>query len=915
MPTLGQFSFAKGELSPSIYGRVDTTAYGIGLRRARNAIIHASGGVSNRPGLAFVGYCKDHNYTARLLNFQFKTTDVYVLEFGDFYMRVIRNGGHVLETAKVISNVVYTDVVTVTSNSHGFVNNDEVLIDSLVGPTRLNGRRFRVASVTTNTFILVDQVTGTGISPVLPPYASGGTAERVYEIVTPYAFEDLPELKYVQSADVMTLTHRSYPVQELSRTGHASWTIAEPSFEPSITFPLGQAVTVTSAGAVTDRYRVTAIADETAEESLPGLSTATKTITAATKANPCVVTAVAHGYSNGDEIYISGILGMTQLNDRRFTIQNKTVDTFELQDENSTAYTTYSSAGITRTTFVRITNSAVTRNNTIAWTAVTGASKYTIYREKSGIFGLIGESQTTAFTDDNIAPETSSGPPQARNPFFGVGNYPGVSSYFEQRRVFGGTTNKPDTSYFTQIGNQSNMSVSSPVQDDDAITATLASRQVNEIRGYVPGNDLLVLTSGSEWRVNSGPDTAFSPTSIRQKPQSTWGCAHRAPILIGNTVLYVDGSETIVRSLGYSLQIDGYTGTDMTILSSHLFRLKTIDDWCYARAPDPVTHIVRSDGQVCAFTFQQEQEVTAWTTWDTLGAFEACTVIPNGADDDTYFVVQRTINGNVVRYIERTHTRRFVDVRDCFFVDAGVSVDDPATITNVTLTNPVLVRAPGHGLINGDEVDIYDITWVPDFDSLDNETQPDQLNTHRYTISNSSADEFEIAAIDATGFNSYVTGGTVRKTVGSVSGLDHLEGSAVSVLSDGNVISNLTVADGEITLPQNASRVHVGLKYICDIETLDLEAPQGTVQGKKKKIPEATFRFERSRGFLTGPTFLKLKVVKQREFELMGNPTDLLTGDKRVTFTPDWNKEGRICIRQPYPLPMTLLAIIPEVTL
>ena len=45
---------------------------------------------------------------------------------------------------------------------------------------------------------------------------------------------------------------------------------------------------------------------------------ATQTITGTTKANPAVVTIAAHGYSNGDYVYISGVTGMTQVNNRRF---------------------------------------------------------------------------------------------------------------------------------------------------------------------------------------------------------------------------------------------------------------------------------------------------------------------------------------------------------------------------------------------------------------------------------------------------------------------------------------------------------------------------------------------------------------------------------------------------------------------
>lgn len=58
------------------------------------------------------------------------------------------------------------------------------------------------------------------------------------------------------------------------------------------------------------------------------------TITGATQATPCVITAVGHGFSNGDTVKISGVNGMTALNDQIYTVTNKADDTFELEDDN-----------------------------------------------------------------------------------------------------------------------------------------------------------------------------------------------------------------------------------------------------------------------------------------------------------------------------------------------------------------------------------------------------------------------------------------------------------------------------------------------------------------------------------------------------------------------------------------------------
>lgn len=70
------------------------------------------------------------------------------------------------------------------------------------------------------------------------------------------------------------------------------------------------------------------------------------TITGASKANPCVLTCVGHPFINGQQVYISGVGGMTQLNGNTYTVANKTDDTFELSGIDSSAYGIYTSGGI-----------------------------------------------------------------------------------------------------------------------------------------------------------------------------------------------------------------------------------------------------------------------------------------------------------------------------------------------------------------------------------------------------------------------------------------------------------------------------------------------------------------------------------------------------------------------------------------
>lgn len=933
MPRVTQPSFATGEISPEMRGRIDTSAYASGLAKARNALIHVYGGVGKRPGTRFVGPCKDHTYAPRLIPFQFKTTDTYMLEFGDSYMRVIRDGGYVTEAATTITGVTNANPAKVSSTAHGYTDGDTVYITDIVGMTELNGRWFIVDNATANDYDLTHFADGSNIDSTLySTYTSGGSAAKIYEIVTPYAEADLFEISYTQSADVMTLTHRNYAVQELSRTGHTAWTLSPLVIGPSITEPVGVSITVNTTGTETDYYKVTAIDKQTGEESLSGLDGTSATITGATAANPVVITATAHGFSDGDEVKLDSVGGMVELNGYRFIVTNSDANTFELYDVDGvaidgTGYTAYTSGGIARLVYSFVTNSNATRDNTISWSAVTGAEYYLVYRKIHGIYGFIGETKELTFDDENYEPNTSLTIPNFRDPFPDTTDQPQAVGYYQQRRVFAGSIAAPDTTWYSQTGNQSNFNVSRPLQVDDAITATLASLEVNQIRHLIPSENLLVLTSGAEWVVNSGPDTAFGPTTINQNLQSTWGSSYVIPAVAGNTTIYVTADNASLRSFGYSFQIDGYTGSNLNILAQHLLRGHQIVDMTYQRNPEGRLYMVREDGDILAMTFDQDQEIIAWSTFDTDGEFEAVSSLPLGGavdhlghehthtEDAVYLIVKRMIDGRTVRYVETMIQNSFFDVRECFFVDSGLTFDEFVEITDITAANPVVVTAVNHGYANGDMVDILDVEWEPDIDSFFNYTQPAQLNGGRFTVANVTANTFELSGEDGSAFNAYVEGGRVRKAITTFSGAWHLEGEEVVALADGNVVTGLTITDGSVTLATAASIVQLGKRYITDIETLGFQIPNKNVQGRDKAIPAVVVKFSKSRGLLIGPDSDNLVEMKQREFEAFDEPTALLTGDKTVNITQDWNTEGSVFLRNPYPLPITILAITPEIEL
>jgi hypothetical protein len=249
-------------------------------------------------------------------------------------------------------------------------------------------------------------------------------------------------------------------------------------------------------------------------------------------------------------------------------------------------------------------------------------------------------------------------------------------------------------------------------------------------------------------------------------------------------------------------------------------------------------------------------------------------------------------------------------------------------ITGITQATPGVVTVADLGaLANGDIIALHGIAGMTE--ANDNIYKVANLSAGNKTFELTTAAGVNVAtggftaytnagnvyhAVDGSAFKAYVSAGKVRKAVLTVAGANHLEGEAVVILADGNVVTGKSVSAGAVTLDRKASRVHLGKKYISDLETLDIEAPEGTtIQGKQKKISSVTVRFEKSRGLLVGANTSQLVEMKQRESEAMGEPTVLLTGDKKITLKPKWNSNGRLFLRQNNPLPMTILAVIPDI--
>ena len=556
--------------------------------------------------------------------------------------------------------------------------------------------------------------------------------------------------------------------------------------------------------------------------------------------------------------------------------------------------------------------------NTISWNSVTGASRYRVYKDQGGIFGYIGETTTTSIIDDNIGPDFSMTPPIHENDFIGSNNYPGAVSYFEQRRVFAGTNNAPQNMWMTKSGTESNMSFGLPIRDDDRIEFRVAAREANTIRHIVPLTQLLLLTGSAEWRVTSVNSDAITPTSISVKPQSYVGSDNSQPVIVNNSLVYAAARGGHIRELGYNWQANGFVTGDLSLRAPHLFDNFTIKDMALSKAPIPIVWAVSSNGKLLGLTYVPEQALGAWHQHDTDGTFESVACVSEGNDDVTYCVIKRTVNGDVVRYIERMGTRLFATQRDNFFVDSGATYNGTNTNGSQTVT-----ISGGTNYTKGENLTVtanYNLFNAPPSvaDKDDAIVLVDGTDLYRLTILSTSSQTVATAKIDkdlpASLRNTGITTYEVARNV--ISGISWLEGKTVNILADGAVHPQKTVSSGAITLDRAASVVHVGLPYNSDLNTLPMALQvEALGQGRVKNLNHVWLRVLESSGIFAGPSAEQLVEAKQRTTEPYGSPPNLKTQDIKIMLTPQWQDNGQLFVRQTDPLPLTVVALTLEVAM
>ena len=265
---------------------------------------------------------------------------------------------------------------------------------------------------------------------------------------------------------------------------------------------------------------------------------------------------------------------------------------------------------------------------------------------------------------------------------------PSVPAFFQQRLVLAAPLDAPQSFFMSTTGSYFNFNYHNPVEADDAITETLVSNTLNSIKSIVSATTgMLILSDKGSWLVNGGSaGSAVTPSAIVANAQSYIGASDVPPIVANYDVLYVQSKGSAVRDLAFNIYFNVFTGTDISITSSHLFYGFTVKEWAWAEQPFYNVWAVRNDGVMLTLTFLKEQDFVGWAHQTTAGNFMSVCVVTEptataGNVDAVYTVVQREVEGVAVQYIERVAERIFPNgLIDAWMVDCGLQYTGAATL-------------------------------------------------------------------------------------------------------------------------------------------------------------------------------------------------------------------------------------------
>jgi hypothetical protein len=939
-------NFNGGEVGSLMSGRTDFDKYASSAYRMRRFIPTAQGPAKRCPGTKYVLQARYPNKRVWLQRFEFAFDQAYIIEFGDYYCRFYTDRGVVLENPLDISNITQASPGVLTYVGADPSNDDWMYVSLVNGMTQVNGRYVKVTNVNvaSKTFELYD-IDGVAIDTTgYTAYNGGGDVARVYTVASPYAEEDLftaentSSLSISQSGDVLYVGCEGYAPQTLTRSGNTSWAFADyaPTDGPfqrepdtKLDFSLSATtgnVTVTSSAAIFDNDSV-------------GMLLRLQPVNITTTQWEPAKSITAGNIRKSSGKFYEAMNSATTGAIRPIHEEGQDYDgnTGVLWKFLHPGYVILKITAVTSTTQVDadVVGPGVAPSELLSTTSCA-------YRVGAWGLGMGGAyPYKTAFWRDRL--------------WWGGGQnlYASVAGDYSSHAV--------DT--FGEI------------LADNALNLTLAVGNVDKVRWLRPGNALIVGTAGAEIAVRENVTTApLGPENVKFDLQSAEGSMELEPALVEDAVIFARVGGRRIMELRFDLQVDAWVPRDMNVLYPEITK-SGIVDLEYQKEPDDIIWCVLGDGRLIGLTYDREQNIYGWHQHPVAGRdakVEAVQIIPspNGDLDDVWLVVSRTIEGDFPYELaleaggslltegadqlttedDVNRTQRFIeyigqsleegeDIQGAGYLDASLEFNAVvfadlflgdgyqtagSTDVSATVTSSLEIASEADEFIiaeNGDFISINDPVFLPGdvgreivyryYDET-NELWRSARAEITTVIDQESALVTIVAAFpdDDVPFNEW------RLTATTLRGLWHLEGETVSALADGQEVKNLVVTDGAVTMPFPTSRATIGYPYTSTLATQRIEAGSalGTAQAKVKRIHKCGLRLYSSLGGKVGPGPTNLDLIQYRTLnDFMNEVPPLLTGDTDVfAFPGGYETDGRIWVVADQPLPMTVIALYPE---
>lgn len=645
-----QTNFTSGELSPKCYGRVDVARYQNAAEIMENCFVNIHGGAQRRYGSRFIAATKDSSKRSRLVPFVFSATQAYILEFGDFYMRVylqgagqVLSGGVPYEIATPYSEAMVSEFDFTQGADTMFIFHQGVMINTLqrfasdswvlragpfdVLPFDVVGHRF-AATLTLSAATVGTGRTATASSGV---FLQGDVGRRITNQageakITGYTSATQGTVEITQAFSGTSIAANAWVLADSPKS----------ALKASDKGPVGATISLSlQSDAATPTLGATKTITGIAHD---GVSTAT-------------ITCPSHGFSNGINSLIEGCTPAGY--NGTYTINVINSNTFTYTVTNPGAATILGTARTT-TAVIGAVNGFRTGDVGKYIRVNDGLVKVTAFGSASSLSGVIVKELSSS---EAVAPADAW---TLESAVWNADNgYPRTGVLYEQRLVVAGTAAAPQGMWGSQSGFPFSFTIGT--NDDDAFAFSLPTTgQINPIQHLVASSALLLMTYGDEYTMEGGVEKPLTPTNVRAKPRSARGSATVKPVRVGGETLFVQRAGRKVRALAYDTDSGQYAAPDLTVLSEHITG-SGITGMAYQQEPRSIVWCVRADGQFATMTIDRDEGVLAWTRSITDGVYESVASIPSATGDEVWTIVRRTINGVTKRYVERFEETLYSD--------------------------------------------------------------------------------------------------------------------------------------------------------------------------------------------------------------------------------------------------------------